>query len=125
MKQIVLSTLTMYLGSWDTQPRLLEGAGLGCCVPNYLFPQLATGLQKRIPKGDPCGRKPGALPRPVGQPWPLPLNQLAFPHQHTTVKSACSISSNRMRRGFRYKTMSLASFSPGIKGQGTVLKEGP
>lgn len=51
---------------------------------------------------------------------PLPPGQLAFPYQHTTVKSACSISSNRIRRGFRYKTMSLASFSPGIKGQGTV-----
>ena len=54
-------------------------------------------------------------------PPPTPT-QLAFPYQHTMVKSACSISSNRIRRGFRYKTMPFASFSPGIKGQGMVLK---
>lgn len=123
MKQIVLSTLTMKLGSWGRQPRLLEGAGLGCRVPNHLFPQLAMGRQKRIPKGDVCWAEAEGSTTPCARP-PLPPGQLAFPHQHTEVKSACSISSNRMRRGFRYKTMSLASFSPGIKGQGTVLKEG-
>lgn len=107
MKQMVYSTLAIKVGSWGDTGR-----------PCVSWPHLSSA-RPTASGGDPKAEARGLpgptplLPQTRASPaeWP-------FPCWPTIVKSACSISSSKIRRGMRYRTMSLASFRPARDGGG-------
>jgi hypothetical protein len=87
MKQMVSSTLAMKVGSWGE-------TGLCHIVSGFPFPWLVLGFQELVTT------KRAEVPwAPKHETAPTPIEGVLC--QRTDVKSACSVSSNKIRRGIR------------------------